>query len=379
MKRRAGQAFAAAAIWALCLTMGCNGFFVYPGSVGGGGTGSSTGDYVYVANATTQSLDAFSIGTGTLTKIASYTLLFVPNAVAVNPANTMVVVAGPGYIDTFSIGAGGALSQLNGTNNQNVVTTDIAAMDISPDGQWLVGVDEGTFGGTTLTMDEYQISSSGQLGSVSTAAATYVFQGAGTVVPSAVKFAPNQQAVYVAGGTAGDVVYSFGISNSVGVLTATHVLPLASGSGNADNALAVSADSTQVFIARTNGSNNGQLLTYSSSLAGPSSSIFTGVQPYAIAWNKGATDLYAVNQLDGSISGYSVSSGTLSALANSPYRVTSGTAGLRGLVADNSGDYMLALTSSGSPYLVMYSFDSTTLGQLDLAATGTETAGAVAI
>src|SRR5579863_8497362 len=94
MNRWAKRVAATLGIWALFSTTGCGTFFVYPGNLPGGS--SSTGDYVYVANATTSTLAGFSVGTGKLTAVSGspYTLGFVPTAVAVNPANSIVFVAG---------------------------------------------------------------------------------------------------------------------------------------------------------------------------------------------------------------------------------------------------------------------------------------------
>ncbi len=377
MKQWAGKALAAAGIGILCMATGCDGFFVDPNSTGSGGTGSNTGDYVYVANASTQSLDVFSVGTNSLTSVISYSLGFVPTAVVVNAKNTMVVVAGAGFIDTFSIASSGTLNQLN--RSANTVASDIAAMDISPDGQWLVGVDQITSSGQVL-LDEYQISSSGQL-SQPTIAPLYVFPGsAGLFIPSAVKFAPNGQALYVAGGTAGDVKYSFNTAASSGLLTETQALINTPGIG-ADNALATSADSagnTYIFIAHSNGS-TGSLLVYKNDFQTPVGPMNAGTQPISVALNKDGTAVYVANQLSGSISGYSVTSGVLAALTNSPYSTASGTTGPRALVADNSGNYILAITNAATPYLAMYGYDATVTGQLDLITTGTEKAGAVAI
>ena len=121
MRRWVGQVAAVLGVWALGWTTGCGTFFVYPGSLPGGG-GSSTGDYVYVANAATGTLVGFSVGTGKLTAVSGspQSLGFVPTAVAVNPANTIVFVAGNsginGFINLYSIGSGGALSLLNSNN-----------------------------------------------------------------------------------------------------------------------------------------------------------------------------------------------------------------------------------------------------------------------
>ena len=186
--RRIGQAAAAMGIWALSLATGCGNFWVYPGSLNNGST--NTGDYVYVANQTTGTLAGYVVGTGTLTAISGLprTLGFTPTSLVVNPANTMVFVAGTslgiGYIDTFQIGSGGVLSLLM-TNGVGVA--DEISMDVSPDGQWLIGLDA-----NGLTLDEYQITattaSTGQLTLGNPE--SYVFpNGAGSVVPGVVKFA----------------------------------------------------------------------------------------------------------------------------------------------------------------------------------------------
>ena len=99
-----------------------------------------------------------------------------------------------------------------------------------------------------------------------------------------------------------------------------------------------------------------------------------------MAVNKAGTDVYVANRGDGTISGFSVAtSGTLTALSGSPY--TSGT-GVTALATDSSGDYLLAAANGGSPDLTMYSFDTTTVGKLNLVtttATGTDPTGPVAV
>src|ERR1700757_2800598 len=95
------------ALWTLS---GCGDFFVPVNSGGGGGT--TTGNYVYVANATAQTVAAFSIGTGTLTAVSGspFSLGYAPVAFAVNPANTLLYVAGAGTIFVYMINSDGSLS-----------------------------------------------------------------------------------------------------------------------------------------------------------------------------------------------------------------------------------------------------------------------------
>jgi 6-phosphogluconolactonase (cycloisomerase 2 family) len=95
--------------------------------------------------------------------------------------------------------------------------------------------------------------------------------------------------------------------------------------------------------------------------------------------------LYAANSGDATISAYSFSSGTLTALSSSPYK--SGTT-VTALVRDNSARYILAASqgvgsSSGiASDVTMYALDEATPGQLDAisaAASGSDPAGSLAI
>jgi 6-phosphogluconolactonase (cycloisomerase 2 family) len=355
---------------ALGLTLGCGNFWVYPGSLNGS---SATGDYVYVANATTNSVAGFSVGTGGLTAVTSspYALSFTPTAVAVNPANSILFVAGNTLIYAFAIELGGALSALN--NGSAVGIADVVSMDISPDGQWLLALD-----GNGTTIDEFLINeTTGALAQVS--GASYSISGA-TVLPRAIKVAPNGELVFVALGSAGDLVYTFNTTS--GALASSQQLSLGS-STTSDNALAVNPASSYLYIARSG--TGGGLAAYSigtnGALVEVSGSPFAaGTQPYSVVVNKAGTDVYVANRGDGTISGYGIAStGTLTALGASPY--TSGSA-VTALAVDNSGDYLLAVANGGSPDLTMYSFDATTVGKLDLStttATGTDPTGAVAL
>jgi 6-phosphogluconolactonase len=366
--------FAVLTLGALLLGTGCQGFFVPETSSSSGGT-TSGGDYVYVANQTTGTLAAYSVGSGALTAISGspYSLGFAPGAVAVNPANTIVFVAGVtggiGYIDSFSIASSGSLTLL--TQN-NVGLADLISMDVSPDGKWLVGLD-----GNGLTVDEYQINATkGQL--TLATGQTYVISNA-TVVPRGLKISPDGKFVFAAIGTAGDLVFPFNTTN--GVLSSPGRLTLPA--NVSDNALAVSPNSGYLYIARS-GSGSG-LAVYTISSAGVlqeiSGSPFTaGSQPFSVVVTSDGTDVYVANQLDSTISGYSIaSSGTATAISGSPYNNTSQPSGL---VIDKTGKYLLAIAQNGSPDLTLYSFDSTTAGKLNLVtsrSTGTDPTGPIAI
>jgi 6-phosphogluconolactonase (cycloisomerase 2 family) len=371
MKQLAGRVAAALGMSALCLSTGCAGFFVYPGSTGGGST--SSGNYVYVANATTETLAGFVVGTGTLTAVTNspYSLGFVPTAVVINPANSILFVAGSSAIYAFSIESGGQLNLLN--NGFAVGLAAVASMDISPDGTWLFALDQ-----NGITLDQFQINSTtGLLAQV--AGASYAVSGA-TIVPRAVKVAPNGAYVFVALGTAGDLVFPFNTSTGV---VSTPLPPLSLPSTTSDNALAVSPSSSYLYIARSGTA--GGLAVYAigtgGSLTAVSGSPFAaGGQPFSVVVNNAGTDVYVANQLDSTISGYAVASnGTLTALSGSPY---SNGSQVTALAADRTGSYLLAAAHSGTPDLTLYSFDSGTIGKLDFVistSTGTDPTGPVTL
>ena len=386
--RRLGQVAAAMGIWALSLTIGCGNFWVYPGSLNN--STSSTGDYVYVANAptngSTPTLAGFAVGTGTLTAVSGSpdSLAFVPTAVAVNPANTMVFVAGTdglyGWVNSYSIGTGGVLTLLM---NNNLGSASMVSIDVTPDGKWLLGLDANGSLVNQAIVDQYQILSSGQLQQGT--AVSYTFPtGSPAIVPKAIKISPNNgQYVYVAVGTAGDLVFSFTTSSGA---FGTSVGTLSTGSSTlSDNGLAVNSSGSVLYIARSNGQSAGVVLAYSvgSGLA-PSfvAQGTTGVQPSAVALNKAGTDLYVANRTDltnGTISGFSVASnGAPTALSPATYSSGLGLFPVA-LAVDNSGNYLLAVANDGGPDLTMYSYSSGQLSFVASTATATDPAGAVAI
>jgi 6-phosphogluconolactonase len=387
MRRWAEWGATALGVCALGLATGCNGFFVYPGSLSSssGGSTSATGDYVYVANATTGTLAGFSVGTGTLTAVSGspYSLGFAPTAVVVNPANSIVFVAGTSglyaFINAYSISATGTLSLL--TSN-NVGSSAEVSMDVSPDGNWLIGLDASGANLNEAILDEYEINtSSGQLSAELGTGNTYIYTGSiPTIVPRQVKFSPNGAYVFAAMGTAGDLVFPFNTSSGS---FSSPLLLAESTTGTSDNALAVNSASSYLYIARSG--NQGGLAVYTIGAGGALSEIAgspltAGNQPFSVVVNKAGTAVYVANQLDSTISGYSISTtGVVAALSTA---TDVAPAEPRALAIGNSGSSLLSISNAGSPDLAMFSYDSASTGKLDLAnslATGTDPAGAVAI
>ena len=353
---------------------GCGGFF--PASTTTPITPTSSGDYVYVVNQTTDSLTGFAVGTGTLTGIASYALVagLAPASAVVSRPNTFVYVGGNGAITCYAIGTGGVLTAVSGGGA--AATANFISMDTSPDGQWLLGLDS-----ITLSVYVYRINTTtGALTLNSTT--TYAAPGSGTASPRTIRISPSGAFVAASLGAGGDVLFTFNTTS--GVITSTNPATVSLASGYSDNAVTFSKDSAFAIFARggpTSGTST--LATYGVSSAGAltvvQSSIASGNAPFSLLVDSTGGYVYAANRGDGTISGYSLANGTLTALGSAPY--TSGTAPTA-LVLDNTGKYMVAAASGGSSDVTLYGFDALTSGKLDalaVSASGSDPAGSVAL
>ncbi|ADW68202.1 lactonase family protein [Granulicella tundricola] len=377
-KRVLARVMAAAGVSAVALLSGCSGFFVPETTTTTGSTGTSSGDYVYIVNQTSDTLSGLVVGTSTLTGATGspygLTQGLTPSSVAVTRANTFVYVGGAGAIEFFSIGTGGALTLQNSAAAS--AAANFVSMDTSPDGQWLLALD-------SITDSLYVFGINSTTGALTlTAQASYsLAANANAAVPKMVRLSPNGAYVFLALGAAGDVILPFVTSNgSLGTTEQALALP----SGFSDNAVAIDANSAFVYFARggTNAGTSG-VASYSLGTGGLLTAVQTlavsGDAPYSILLDATGTYAYTANRGDGTVSGFSIASGTLKALTGSPYK--SGTLATA-LVEDNSKKYVIAGAFGASPDLTMYSFDTTTAGQLDSAGTfasGTDPAGVFAL
>jgi 6-phosphogluconolactonase len=383
MRVRAGRApwfvLVIAAVGLNMLT-GCDGFFppVVPVPP------NTTGNYVYVANLTgatasgtnaaTGTVSGFAVGTGTLTAVPSSPLAlgYLPVAMAVTRNNQFLYVATEGNINAYTINSDGSLSA--SSSGTGVAIVNVASLDVSPDGQWLVALDGNTL---QAQVDVFQINSStGALTAVSNG--TLAIPNA-VINPKMVKVSPNGAYVFAALGTGGDAVFTFNTSTGVAI----GVQSLAVSSQTSDNGLAVDNASAYLYIARSG--TGGGVRTFSIGSGGTLNEISgspfaSGGQATSVVLDNAGKYVYAANRTNGTIYGYSIGSGGgLTALGGSPY--TSGQL-VTSLGTDSSGDYLLASAAGGSPDLSMYSFDTATPGELDLAtstATGTDPTGAIAV
>ena len=103
----------------------------------------------------------------------------------------------------------------------------------------------------------------------------------------------------------------------------------------------------------------------------------SGNGPFDLLLDSTGTYLYAANKADSTLSGYTASAGSLTALATSPFASNTSTTAL---ARDNSGKYILALGNSGSGDLTLFGQDAITPGKLGaLVSVSTGSAGATRI
>ncbi len=356
------------------LLAGCGNFFISPTNSGGGGGGGggSTSNLVYTANALTNTVSGFSIGTSTFSTVPNmpYALNFSPQALVLTVPDTFLYVAGPGAIYAYIVGSDGSLTAPTAGAGQVIVYA--LALDVSPDGNWLIALD-----GTTTQLDVFAINKS--TGALSlTGTAPYSITNA-TVQPKSVKISSAGTLIFAALGTGGDLVFTFNTSTGAATLSQT-LAPIST--QTSDNAVAVDSTAAFLYIARSG--TGGGLAVYSIGSAGiltlvKGSPFAAGSQPLSVALNSTGKFAYVANGTDATISAYSLASGVATPLTGSPY--ASG-ATVSSLALDRTGAYLLAAAFGGSPDLTMYTFDKTIAGKLNqaaTAATGASPAGALMV
>jgi 6-phosphogluconolactonase len=329
-------------------TVGCDGgFFINTTTPT---TTSTTGSYAYTANNanSSTSLGVYGLSSGSLLSLASspFSLSFVPSALVVTPGNTFLYassVANSG-IYAYTISSVGVLGQTN--SNAPVASINTAAMDVSPDGKYLLALD---VNGSSLT--EYTINTStGALTFASTA--TYAAPVGTLVTPSSVRVAPSGAFVVASLGTAGDVVFPY----SGGVIGPGYTL-IGTGSASVGDYSAVLDTNNYLYVARTTGIAVYTLSTTGAAALVNGSPFPTGIGPRSVVLSKDYKYVYTANQGSGTISAFSIgSSGALTQLTNSPF---SGVPSVTSLGVDNTGKYLIAAGYDATAGMRMYAIGST--------------------
>jgi 6-phosphogluconolactonase (cycloisomerase 2 family) len=376
---------------ALPLLAGCKGFWDVPSGSGGSGGGGTTSGVFYVLNQKTAEIAAYTIASGstTLTKVTgSPTSLgtTVPYTMAISPNGGFLYVGTPVGIFAYSVGSSGALTILNGGQ---VITSDFAfTMQLDPSGSWLIDAVSGIGAVNAIPLDP----TTGLVLAGASEQSVVVPSTAVRRVTITEAGAPNPY-VFVAMGNGGTAVIPFTATSATNPFGAVSVIKPINPTTGGSVAVAVDLSRQLLYVGETvavSGSNPGGLRVFAiganSSMSELTGSPYPsgGIGPGAILPT--SNYVYVANSTvsgsnGGNIQGFAITTtGTVYSLT----AISTIAAGLTTVAMDeeNTGTYLLAVNSGGTPDLNVYTFDATTAGKLDAyttASTGSDPVQPVAV
>lgn len=354
-------------------------------------TASSGNFYILNAGAAPEVVGE-SIVNGTLTALSGspWTVEGTPYSMAIAPSTgNFLVVSCTSGVFAYPI-TNGAL----GTST--VISTDQAfAVQVDATGSWLIEAIPGT-GGVTLGA----IPIDNTTGAVNGTEQTVSFNVTNAVVqPNQMAISGDNANIFVALGAGGTIVVPFNAkvtagSNPLSIHATTVAVAKAGGS-----ALSVAVDpgtTPRLFyigetLAGTSGTTGGMRAFNYSSLgstltqATGSPIPSGGLAPNFILPISSGNYVYVANgqgtSVAGNVTGFTITASTTTPITYSLAADATTAAGAQplGLAEDSTDTFVLAVGSLGSPYFDSYTFDTTTLGQLDSQLISTTSAGSIAI
>jgi 6-phosphogluconolactonase (cycloisomerase 2 family) len=338
---------------------------------------ASSSGYFYILDTATSQVIAYDINAGALTEVAAYSLPYKPIAIAVAPNNNYLYVSTLNGIFLYTI-SNGALT----LGSTTPVTSDPAlAMQVDATNSWLVEASGlGDLYAVPITP------STGQLSSV--IATCYVPLNTTTVDQLAIS--PNNDYVFVAGGTSGTAAFGFIATHSNAPsgpfgAAAYATIPPANNSGGGALSVAVDPSNRLLYIGESDAvSNSGGLRAFTIGAGGGLTEISGsplasgGTAPRSILPKSTGDYVYVANWKGtsaGNVTGFSITaSGSSFSLTNLNNPVATGVEPTA-LVEDSTAQFALAVSQGGNPYFDAYTFDATTAGQLDSGVTSSAFAG----
>jgi len=343
-------------------------------SSGCSSTAGTSGNF-YILNSTT--ISGYSIKAGALTALTNspYALPsgVTPHAMAVDPSGSYLYVSTDAGIFLYDIGKGGALT----LEQSGAVIGDLVAYAIKVDstGNWLLDSSGQGY------LFAYPIGSQGIPAATNNPPSAAL--AASTVQQMAIS--ADNKLIAVAEGSAGTQAFTFAAANTSPF--ATVYKPTTKG---AAISVAFSPQTSFLYIGETgdfstSGNSGGlRIIPITSDVLGNEP---TSVSPY----QSGGTGPYAilaaangyvyvanwVNSGSGSITAFLLNTSGPTLTVQSNPAATG--AEPRGLVADSTGSYLLAVNYGGSPEFNAYTFDATTTGLLDSLLTGSTGTSPIAI
>ena len=372
------------------LLSGCKGFWDVPSGSGGSGGGGTTSGVFYVLNQKTAQIAGYTIASGStsLTAVPSSPVSLgttVPYSLAISPNGGFLYVGTVVGIYVYSVGSNGALTILNGGQ---VISSDFAfTMQLDPSGSWLLEAVSGIGAVNAIPLDP----TTGLILSGATEQSVVVPSTAVRRVTVTQAGAPNPY-VFVAMGNGGTAVIPFTAANTDPFGAVSVIKPINTTTGGSV-AVAVDLSRQLLYVGETvavSGTNPGGLRVFAiganSAMTEITGSPYPsgGIGPGAILPT--SNYVYVANSTvsgstGGNIQGFAITTtGTVYSLTS----VSTIAAGLTTIAMDeeNTGTYLLAVNSGGTPDLNVFTFDTTTAGKLvsyATASTGSDPVQPVAV
>jgi 6-phosphogluconolactonase (cycloisomerase 2 family) len=345
-------------------------------------TTSGTSGNFYILNSTT--ISGYNINAGTLTALTNspYALPsgVIPMAMAVDPTGSFLYVSTNNGIYLYTIGTGGALTL---AQSSYVVGDSYAnAIQVDKTGNWLL--DASSQGGIEGALFAYQINPSTgvPLTGVSNPSPVAFTTGG---VPQQMAISPDNNLIAVALYSAGTETFPFtaGNTGSTSPFSRPYVTkPI----GSAAYSVAFAPQTKFLYIGETSVSpssttDSAGLRAISISGDVPGSDIAAtpyasgGTRPAAILADSTGAYVYVANWVEnstGNITGFKVISGATPSLSLMSSTFATG-AEPSGLAEDNTNAFVLAVSTNGGPDFNSYTFDTSTLGNLDSKVTSSST------
>jgi len=374
---------------------GCGDFWQAPSTTSGSGTTPTTlsSGVFYVLNQTTDQIVAYDITSGSLTTIGTYSLTAAPYAIAIAPGNAFLYVSTVAGIYLYSIDS--STGALTIGNSGSAISTDLAAaMVVDTTGTWLIDAETGASGGVIL--NAISITSSGTLNSTTEQQRSYSVANASV---EKLALSGDDAYLFLAAGQGGTLVIPFNAANTNPFAsTAATIATVTTAASSLSVAVDPGTTPRLFYIGETEASSSsGGLRAFDYSSLGTSKvteiagSPYSsgGLAPSAILPELSGTYVYVASGQgttgDGVLQGFNIATSTSgSTTTYSLSSISTVATGIQpqSLAEDSLSNFVLAVSSGGSPDLDAYIFDTTTEGKLDsslTSTTGTDPTGAVVV
>jgi hypothetical protein len=374
---------------------GCGDFWQAPTGTGTGTcttncTTASSGNFYILDGGTSPGIVGDSIVSGTLTPISgsSWPVQGVPYSMAIDPAGNFLIVSSTSGVFSFPITSGTLGTAV-------LVSTDQAgAIQIDATSSWLIEAIAATGG---VTIGAIPIDPTTGTGTGAELDLSFPVTNA-SLQSNRMAISGDNLNVFVSLGAGGTIVVPFNAAAATGtnpLNSNANTIPVATANSSALSvAVDPGANPRLFYIGETlanSAATSGGLRVFNYSSLGGTLTQATGspiasggLAPNFILPISSGNYVYVANGQGtsaGNIAGFTINAGSATPIAYTVATDTTTAAGSQplGMAEDSSGTFVFEVGSAGSPYFDAYTFDATTLGQLDSQITATAAGNSVAI